>query len=475
MEIEHLAEGLVRLSRGGVDYLGIVTYVPSQSFAVTRLTRTARTEGYLVEEGAVTPWKPAGFVEHAGRVLLYGPYVEGKTLAEIERDRPEDILPFLSRLAGALEVIETQGLRQPVVHTRGIIFLESGGVLFLPPEIMNAIHSHQTEDDRKDFFDHFNHPDLSGRAALGFSLAAILYRALTGNYPFPGASEEEIRDLMRHKLSRQPIAQVPEIRPEVNDFLVTVLNSPESADISMAAWHEELQQWIMKGTHRELSEPQREEILARARTAHNAMERVFRRQEYLRKNWKKITAIALISILAGAVPITMLVRALQPRVTAGMKPAQVVSMFYQSMNNLDHATMQDCVTGNAGKQQIREVTNLFIMDRMRLAMEFRSGFMSAQRWVEAGKPEVTNDTIVYGVTDLKVEAQRDSGDARVFLVNYNKWIPQFTSEGPPGPEPQGTHYSERLFLTQKRHAWVITRIERISERALPPVHASAPG
>jgi len=315
MELSQLAEGLVRIVRGEQAYLGIATYISTNRFAVTKLTGMKRSEGTIAREGEVITWHVHGFTQHNNSLYLYGDYVEGHTLSEVLQYSAEGFLPYLSRLTRALGTLADHGRPTPLIHTRGIVFLEDGGVLFLPPDLLRSMTEFQSPEDRHEFYEAYRHPDLKEEQNVSYAIGVLAYQSLTGTRPFNEDDEEELTERARSGLVTNPRYLVPEISPEVADTLKKALSDPQSALPELPQWSEIFQSWIQHGTHREISDEERQEILRYAEAERHGMERSYRRREYIRKNWRRYVGITLIAVLVGTIPATIIYRQLEPRST----------------------------------------------------------------------------------------------------------------------------------------------------------------
>ena len=474
MELSQLAEGLVRIERQGNEYLGIVTYIPTNTFAVTKLTTQRRDNGYIVRNEEIEEWKPGGFTEYSKRLFLYGPYVEGKTLSELLRGDADAVLPYLSRLARAMRILKEQRDVTPYVHTRGIIFLHDGGILFLPRDIMKSIRDYQSTSDRVEFRELFRHPDVPEEDEPSFALAVAAYRCLTEEYPYAAENEEDLRERMRAGRVERPMYLQPEIREEVSEVLHKALREPQTSLPSLAEWEEHFTDWLASGPYQEVSDEHRVAIQARAEAERATLDKAFRRQEYFRRNWKKLVAITLVAVLVGTIPATIIYNSVQPTATAGLPADDVVRTFYNSITTLDHEAMEGATVEGAGDAMIREVTGVFVFARMRLAVEMSEAFLDPQEWRDQGMPELPEGKNVYGVANLRIEAQRSPNpDEKVFRVRYEKWNPeQPTEQLPSGASgetkqvPRGTRITERVFLREERGNWLIYRIDRVEEEPI---------
>ncbi|MFO8064324.1 MAG: hypothetical protein R6V29_06770 [Spirochaetia bacterium] len=475
MELSQLAEGLVRIVRGEQTHLGIATYIPANRFAVTKLAGMERSDGTIARDGNLFTWQIQGFTQHNNRLYLYGDYVEGHTLSEVLQYSADGFLPYLSRLTRALTTLAEHDQPTPIIHTRGIVFLDDGGVLFLPPELLRSLTEFQSPEDRHEFHQAYRHPDLKDGRNLSYALAVLAYQSLTGTRPFEEDDEEELTERVRSGLVANPRHLVPEISPEVADTLKKALSDPHGALPDLEQWGEIFQTWIQHGTHRDISEEERQEILEYAKAEQQGMERSYRRREYIRKNWRRYVGITLIAVLVGTIPATIIYRQLEPRSTAGLDPPGVIRAFYYGMNELDHERMADAVVEGAGREAIREVTTMFVVSRMRTAMERTSSLIDARDWVEDGRPEIPDGQSVYGVTDLQIERLRPPREGEeAFRVTYNKWYPTGMEEesggggGGDGGEGMliGFERQDRVSLRRSRGEWVIYEMERLQDETI---------
>ena len=92
------------------------------------------------------------------------------------------------------------------------------------------------------------------------------------------------------------------------------------------------------------------------------------------------------------------------------------------MNSLDHQVMEACVVGKAGREEIGESTNLFVISRVTTAYEGRPTIVSAEAWDREGRPGLDPMFTVYGVTDLVI-TEETGAPSPVFRVDYVKWAP----------------------------------------------------
>lgn len=187
------------------------------------------------------------------------------------------------------------------------------------------------------------------------------------------------------------------------------------------------------------------------------------------KHRTQVILAILLTLVGTYFAYDVLSSALRPPRTLGMPPEQVVNLFYSSVNSLDHQAMEDCVKGKAGKAYIDEVTQLYVVSRMRMSVEFKSGMLDAESWYRKGRPPLQEGVTLYGIAELKI--QREAGEENTpdvlrFLVQFHRWIPVPPSEG--GLRFRGFQMRERVIVQREGERWVIAEIQRLQAEPLPP-------
>ena len=483
MTITPLTDGLVSIHRAGITSLGIVTYIPARPISTAALARENPGHGWIIHGAAIRPWRIAGVTQHEGRIVLYGDAVAARPLSEVLTLDWEHLLPYLVRLADGFRIAEREGLEIGPVHTRSILFTDDGGILFLPAVLSAAIATQQSAGNRMEFSSVYTHPGRTDAENRSFALAVMVYRGLTGTFPYSAEDEDELRNLMRVHVSMEAWLRNPEVRPEISQQIAAVLrpNSPDVIDAE--SWTERLRRWRQESVFRTITDEERSEILARATVAEKRSGGSFRRREFWRKNWKRVVTVALVVALVGSVPGTIIRNRLQPRQTAGLPPAEVVRAFYAAINEFNHALMEDAVVDGAAREEIRMVTNLFVMSRMRMAVEMTSGFMDADEWRRSGSPPVPDGALPWGTALLELEPLRAGDNEAIYRARYEMWMPG-EPDAPVGPPErvatpadaavtravpiQGVRRSDRLRLRPDGDDWVIFHIDREEESVIDP-------
>lgn len=437
-----------------------------------RILALKKSPGWLAREGHLTQWRFQGVAQRAGELLLYGPLETGRPLTAVLARPLGEALPFLERLVDALLLMKAEGTGSFPLQTDAVLFPDQGGVLFLPPEIMREIRGLRPFEKNREVFEAVNHPDLMDEAASCFSVATLLYRVITGRLPFTGQTPEEIHEQARSLQVPSPVLEVPEISPEVSSLVMAGLGRLKGAQPSLRQWRDALSAWQGQGQYRELSAEERARLVRESSSVREGSERRFRQREFWRRHWKLIAVVTAAVIVVGAGLGSVLSNVFAPRPTRGFDAGKVVESFYLGMNGFDHATMEACVVNGAGRQEITEATNLYVITRVTTAYEGKPNIVPADGWDRDGRPALDPLVTVYGVTGL-ILTQEQGEPQPVFRVDYEKWTPAGASEEdsgltdiPKGPRFEGTRTTDRVFLRLDKGDWVIYRMDRLSASAM---------
>ncbi|MQY76231.1 MAG: hypothetical protein GH155_01210, partial [Spirochaeta sp.] len=342
-------------------YFGIPTGIKESSFALTQLTALRNKPGWLVRKERIQEWKITGFTRVREEIYLYGPYLDqGRSLLDIITLNAEDALPYMKELVSALLLLQKKSYPLFDLQLDTVFFPQEGGVFFLPPEVVKILGNSQAIEKRIRVHGLINRPALSGEKRLSFSLGSILYRILTGSFPFTGEDEEIIHRKMELLTILPPELSVPQIKPEVSNMIMNALgrgaNYKKKTDYPhLELWRQKLSSWIKGNIFRQIDIARIEEAGRLKKIKEKKTAASYSRKVFWQRNWKAAALILAVVIIGSMFLSSVLGNILAPRKTKGFSPARVVEAFYLSMNSLDHLLMQDCVIDKAGKTEIKNI------------------------------------------------------------------------------------------------------------------------
>ncbi len=417
--------------------------------------------GYYVHENQIEEWKFTRFIEKDAEIKLHGPYVEALTL-EKTMDFPfGEALPYLQKLMTALITLQENHHIFFDFQTDLILFPKKGGVLFLPVEIIKHIHGSKVGGHRIQTYASINHRNLDADLKSSFSFAALLYKSITGIFPFSSESEADIQTKIDLDYAIPPELLVPEIKSAISQDLLSLLLLPHAASFSKCQkWFKE---WSESGFFKELSSEEKQAKLAATKKKITALHKKYQRQLFWKKHKRLMAFLAIGASLSVGIFYFVFSTVTKPRLTHGFAPWRVVETFYQSVNTMDFQAMEDSTLGEAGKVDIGETAHMHILYRVRQAYNPTSVLMIADQWEKEGKPELSPGQGLYGISNFKREAEPTQSEP-YFIVSYERWRPEQTqkdSSANPTLTNRVLHITDKVYLTQDNEDWVISKIERV--------------
>jgi hypothetical protein len=456
-------------------------------------------------DGKTEAWKPGGPIEQKihsdSRIIIWGSFFPGEELTEIikDPDRKEEALNALRFwLKARIALEENFESEEPLLAGTLIVTKPAEepqfpfGTVFFPPARLAqyALELWSGSGILVDYhyLNHIEH-GLEGPEAVSFSAGVMLYGIFCGAPPFPESSPGNLRRDIREGNYLPPRLAAPGLDPKMTELIDGALcprqnkghepsarPSPEEIlDFLEAHSSKMVSAWIRQLTDDERTkiENEREQFIKK-KTVRIKM------RDFFSRNAKAI-AISLSVILALALFTRGFLRrnAEKPN-TIGMNPVEVAEAYYGAFNNLDHQWMEACVSGKAGRDDIMTATNFFVISKVREAYEKTSAgiFMPAGEWLEAGSPDT--DSLVFGVTDLKIIVLSSDEKNANIEANYTLWLPAPGDEDTPSAGEaiaqdkivrdrfvQDSLVQDSLVLSFKKARWIITDIKRaISPQAI---------
>jgi hypothetical protein len=444
-----------------IKYLGVPTGIKGDRPSSLGIFHDLKEQkGWLVGETGFKEWEFSGITRKTGKVIVYGPAAAGKDLFEVMDLPAVEALPYILRLARALKLLQERSVPLFKITLDGVIFVEGGDVLFLPPTVMLRIKDTRSLSYRIDAYEVVNHPYRKAEPLVCFIFGTLLYKLATGEFPFTGDTEDAVRTKVRNLSVVPPHLLLPEIREDVSGVIMSSLNKPESS--SLDKWVDTLEQWTREGISRRVMEAERKQLLVKAKTQQEKAEKNLRQKVFFERHGRTVAVVSVAVIVAGLLIGSILKNVLAPRVTRGFSPAQVVEAFYTGINRLDHMTMEDATIEGAGKSEINAAISLFVMNKQIEAYEGRSPLVPADLWIEDGRPKLVSPNYVYGVGNLEISEEQGEPDP-VFITTYERWSRTETDSeiGSSQATYDGYYVKDRVSLKLDKKDWVIFLIDTL--------------
>ena len=456
MDITRQTDDLLVVTNEDRTLLGIRTGIAAHGFAAQRVSAVARRGGTLIGDDRFESWPVERLVERDGEFYLCGSRYEGTTIAELLRgdDGVADWLPIL--LEACRRALIHDDLALCNISTS--LVTDDGRVLFLNAELASAINTNLPLDERRRVYTPYRYDTLRGADGRIYHALALAYHALTGVAVCPpeqgeaGAASAECHS---SPLKVPMRFHNPALRAELCTAIEGGLAWPEKRSPKLL---EEIAAILRSG-------PVEESIDSRTATdRRNAAREIVvanrvrtRRRTFWRKRGVTVLVASVVILIVGFIPYRIIAARLEPPATVGMGPREVAGTFYGAWNDLDHILMEDTLADGVGRGVIREVTNVYVIDRVQTAHTWESLLMRADEWLDADRPA---GRIPYGVSGLELRLVTEGADTATVHAHYDVWRPESvdTPDGAGATIAVGTPVSERLILRRGRHSWEITDI-----------------
>jgi hypothetical protein len=499
---------IFQLEVEGKTALGFDTGLDAQAFAQAKAAQFITQPGFVVSpDGKIEEWKAAGVIEYPGpesaaeasgepgsgggsRMVIWGPPFAGERLDLLVEDdrRKDEALTSVQSWIGARLALDS---REFSTRSGGALVSPAGSVFF-PPERLVTRCLQAGGDEVWLREESSVHPDLTGKAAVSFTAAAMLYRIFSGIRPFSGGDEEALHQNVREGVFLPVNLAAPGLDEKTAALINAALGDGGKQREQVRRPDPALIRKCLESMPGAVSGKAVRKAAAFFHPLPEADQAKIR-QEAARFRKKKNTAVqarrfvirntALILGAAAAILVAVLIgrsitagRAALPT-TTGMDSVRVIRAYYDAFGSLDHQMMEAAVIQKAGKADIEMVTTFFVVSKVRQAYEYTaSPVVPAQEWRDAGSPPA--GVPVFGVSDLTIEkiSGDEEGEEMRYRASYILWIPRSSGEAgdespaeaavpessPPAPAapPLPYSYTDDLTLIRHKGNWRIAEINR---------------
>lgn len=406
----------------------------------------------------VQPWNGRGHVHHGGSIcgLLDWPG-PGRCLADLVNS---DLTGAREGLRILLEALGRPGCG-PELFVTGVPFLhavflqDDGAVRVLPRDMQTMLLANLPVEERFLSLDAWRHPGLKGREAWNFSLWAMAFASLTGALPFPDQDRTRYGSCMIHGLCREPATLVEDLSDEDARLMQDSLSRPGAA-LSRGFS-------VVAGLLARAGRPSlRAEVLSPTPAWQGKLRR-FEAGRTLRGNSGKIILIGLIALFALSIPVTALLQAMKPSLTAGMDAREVLDAYFRARRTHDSDLLEDCLAPGYRKEQVEEATNLTVMRKIRMAAEKREMALDPVSWEQEGRNPVERGWMLHGPGAVSITDLGEDSGSRTFRAEY-RWYSNLSSSrddettGSLITKVEDTPYRQIFRLTLVNGEWRIDSI-----------------
>ena len=422
----------------------------------------ASSPGWMISEGQIHEWRWTGLAEHGGWLYITFPRIkknrqqELNTLDSIFSGPPSRVIRNLRTLLHYLLMLQAdEGPEAGAFYIDSVFIDESMRFYFLHPVLGEILNRESAPE--------YLPPGIKGTDELIYRSLRRLHRVLIAN----SAKQEEATSLQKKPPAVHPHEYLPSLQRNIADTLYTVLVLERVP--TLESFFSMIDGWAEESPFEEIGSSEKEKRVREARSVTRKAHRRLGLVSFRKKHGT--TVLVTIAILIGAVFIaTPFIRtALEPDKTEGLSRMEVIRLFYDSQNRLDHETMQECVTGNAGKIYLNQVTTLFVISRVREGVEQESFFNNAPDWIEAGRPPLPDGHFVFGLTDLVISPVEETDRFRVEYIRWTTLSSELPEEGvdeepgaiAPSEQVEAEQVIEEVHLTETKHGWKIDSIEPV--------------
>ncbi|MFP4491129.1 MAG: hypothetical protein ACLFNZ_06610 [Spirochaetaceae bacterium] len=419
-----------------------------------RLMQIEERVGYRVSGGEVQQWRWKGTIEADGFLYACFPVIaDPEALSRLSYKNPDTALQSAESFFYSYSLLRGKDQKAADALTPETVLFDSrGSWYFLPPKLSSII----SEEINPEYKNHFI-TETDPRKRLTAAVLFSLYRVFTGHYP---TDKEEA-------VPSHPHLYTPELTKDCSrliflPFSEKVIPSPEDAGRWIALLRRE-------GWRERIDEQER---LQRVESARETL-RKKAQQHRIKTSLRRYAPPAALGAAAVGVLFFLFFPfsgGTTPDPTEGLKSEEVVRLYYNSISSLDHETMDACTAGRREFHYMKEVTNLFVIARVRQGVEHTDSFLTAEEWLDEGSPPLSNHIVVYGISNLTiVDKEKPGEEERRYTVEFDKYSTIPVEEEEEEAVSTGTvevqEITESLTLIRTSDGgWKITDIHRIREK-----------
>ncbi|MDD6963329.1 MAG: hypothetical protein PUI64_10610 [Treponema succinifaciens] len=399
-------------------------------------------------------------------VFLEGSCFYGFVLSEyLESLEKEESIKACSLVCNALDALDESKSALSLVGAGGIIVSKDfSKVLFLPKNLIEISLSSLGEENFSDLYGSYLNPVFSGKTAVRFLQAVIVYKAICGKFPFAeknaSSREVDIRDLNYCPL-RYAVFGVDE------KILLFTENAFAGKDCLFPK--EEFSALELK----EPSSSDLEKFKAESQKFLLSQEKRIRAKRWLRAKSTVIKICAAVFIFAIAAVVSLYRTFLEKRTTKGLTSLQTVEMYYSAVNLLDVDSARASSAKSLGGR-VDRLANIFVTGKTSSMYNAGNDLVPPSVWLV--KNQLSHN--IYGISNFTVDGspcrtffngQRrkenpvaifEENGQKIFLGETKEYQVEFFIFDSLGEDSLCVSLQkEKVSLEFKKDRWIITGIQ----------------
>ncbi len=488
-----------------------------RDFAQSRLLPFLEEDGWIVCGTSLSSWKFTEVIQQGDSIYVTGSDFPGISILELLCDKNSSdknsnisIISILKEIFRGMELVLQQKPEFQLFGPAQILVEKEKDsaetrLLFLPPTLFKRAIESRSVQEQGQLSGCYCNPQLQGTEAMAFSQGVYLYKALSGQLPFP-QREEELRQADYRDKNFMPLEfLVPGLSSQVAD---AVNNNLQLGTSLTAKKKNTLQDKIMdkKAAPRKpvllhsmvaeeepnllslSTQTESTEFIQRRESYQQQQEKKLHRKRFIRRysTWIKV-ALAVVAVGIAAC-ISGIKDWRNEFVTTGLSPAQVCGVLYTALDEQNLVMAKAMCTGSETKEFQDRLSNFFIANRMRTGMDPTALAVTPSQWVQYLAQQETQEHApafqqrelwIYGVTNFHLEIPQLPEEALSQLPVYPplRKDKQRLVEGKEGEQLQAVatyslvysdgldslqveHHRDSLTLEYHKQSWQVVAVKQ---------------
>lgn len=437
----------------------------------------------------------AGFELSSGGVFLRLPYPNLCSLADL-LDRASDLHAYALLLHVSTSTLLLPASIGFAVDAQSVFLTEDAplesDVVFFPAGDASRIRQLQLSSARGNDSSagtnidlNFAPPKLTGSAITAFGLAALWHSRLSSQ-PFCLNPEAEPSTPRLYARFSESFPAMPAKLQQAFDACIQGRRPARPAELPT---DEDAHRLIgelleaMPGSATELSQavnPQRIDTaelhrrqLSAAKSRRQRVRR-FERREFLRRRGARVALMAVLVLFFGGIVGTSINRALQPPITHGLAPEEVVRLHYTAVNELDPELLGATLARGVARQRVDELTTLYVTSRARMSVEMETGHYPADDWIKEGRPELAPTVYPYGTSTPEIRELNSDETSALYEARFIRVDFEFEDSARNSQQREVAireyHVREELQLSLRNGVWRIVALDAQLEEPIGESH-----